>query len=62
MLEVSALWVKLGIPNDLIIHSDKGIKFGSTDGELLDFTVKVDHLYTLGIDEVTDLGCFAEFL
>ena len=52
----------MGIPNDLIIHSDKGIKFGSTDGELLDFTVKVDHLYTLGIDEVTDLGCFAEFL
>ena len=34
-----------------MLDSDEDIKLGSTDGELIRFTLGVDYGYTLGIDE-----------
>ena len=38
-----------------MLDSDEDIKLGSTDGELIRFTLGVDDGYTLGLDEVNYL-------
>ena len=41
-----------------MLGSDEGIKFGSTDDELLGYTLGVVDGYKLEPDEVTEMGTF----
>ena len=45
-----------------MLHSDEGIKIGSTYGEYVGYKPVVDYGYALGIDEGTEINSFAGFL
>ena len=44
-----------------MLSSDEGIKLGSTDNELVGFTLGVDHKLSFRIDEGTDMGSSVGF-
>ena len=47
-----------GTTHRLVLESDEIIRLGSTDGELLRFSLGVDDGYTLGLNKGIDLGYF----
>ena len=48
--------VPLGYTYGCVLYSGEGIKLGSTDGEILCYTLEVDGGYTLGVNEGTEMG------
>ena len=55
IIDGSALGLPFGYTDWIVLDFDEGIKFGSTDDELLGFTLRFDHGYIPGIDEGTVL-------
>ena len=58
VLEGLAVWVLYGSTSGIMLHYDEGIKLGSTDGELLGFTLVIDYCCTLGTYKVNYLGIY----
>ena len=56
VLDESSVLVPLVFNDGLILESDGGVWIGSTDGELVGFTILPYHGYTIGYDNQTDLG------
>ena len=56
VLDESSVLVPLVFNDGLILESDGGVWIGSTDGELVGFTILPYYGYTIGYDNQTDLG------